>query len=488
MMAVVSLSLVSEMLGDRRHHRQAEAQLREHARGLSMLVTPLLGSGERAATRSAELEQALRPSMGSFGIVAIEIHRFVGEVPQSVLELGLGPQVMPPQRALDPEGTSTVTREGLVVVDRPLRTFGAPSTERPLQLRLVARPSPWTRMSDWREVALLAVGVGGVLLLLGVALLELQVLRPLARVRDAVGEVERGNLDTAVPAEGPRELRDLADAFNRMTGSLRTRVRENEAQRNRLVRAEQLASVGRIAAGVAHEVGNPLAALLGYVELLLDPRSEPKLADDQRALLERSHTQLQRIQGIVGQLLEYARPPKNSTRDVELGPSVARLLSLLRHDPRCSGVDLHVDGDERLIARVDPAVLDQMLQNLVVNGCRAARAHAERPQVVVRIDRDEHDRATLEVRDNGPGVPDEVRPHLFEPFFTTARPGEGTGLGLAISQGLALQMDGMLECHPENAQASSGGARSSGAVFVLTLPPGRARPADASNAIGDAAV
>jgi two-component system, NtrC family, sensor kinase len=477
MMAVVSLSLASEVVGARRHHRQAEVQLREHAQALNALVSPFVGAG-RASGQTAQIEQTLRSSMGSLGIVSIEIHRFVDDTPQSVLELGLVPDVPPPVRVTDPAGISTSTPDGFLIVDRPLRTFGAATQRSPSQLRLVARPSPWTRLGDWREIALLALGVGGVLLVLGVSLLELQVLRPLARVRDAVDEVERGNLDTAAPAQGPRELLELADAFNRMTASLRTRVHENEAQRDRLVRAEQLASVGRIAAGVAHEVGNPLAALLGYVELLLDPRSEPQLADEQRQLLERSRSQLQRIQSIVGQLLEYARPPKKSTRDLVLRPAVTRLLSLLRHDPRCAGVLIEVEGDRSLTARADPAILDQVLQNLVVNGCRAAHAHADHPRVVVRLRDDVADRAIIEVRDNGPGVPDEVRHQLFEPFFTTAKPGEGTGLGLAISLGLALQMEGTLECAPAETNVSG----PLGAVFVLTLPRGGAQDAGGSNA------
>jgi two-component system, NtrC family, sensor kinase len=477
MMAVVSLSLASEVVGARRHQRQAEAQLHDHARALGVLVAPMLAGTTRTIPRTAELEQALRGSIGTLGIVAIEIHRFVDGTPQSVLELGIVPTVPAPMRVIDPEGVSATTPDGFLVVDQPLRIFGTQNEPLTAQLRLVARPSPWTRLGDWRDVALLALGVGGVLLVLGVALLELQVLRPMARVRDAVDEVERGNLDTAAPVEGPRELLDLADAFNRMTASLRTRVRENVAQRDRLVRAEQLASIGRVAAGVAHEVGNPLAALLGYVELLLDPRSEPKLGEEQRQLLERSRSQLQRIQSIVGQLLEYARPPKQATHAIALGPTVTRLCSLLRHDPRCADVALEVEGEQDLEAMADPALLDQVLQNLVVNGCRAARGHAEHPRVVIHLRADTAEHATLEVRDNGPGVPDEVRPRLFEPFFTTAQPGQGTGLGLAISQALALQMEGSLEYAPPEATDSAPGA-----VFVLTLPRGRGVGAPRSNA------
>src|SRR5690606_24329222 len=137
-------------------------------------------------------------------------------------------------------------------------------------------------------------GVGVVLVLLGGVLLEAQVLRPLRVVQQAADAVAGGRLDAEVPTEGPAELAALADAFNRMTASLRRQIDENVAQRESLVRAEQLASVGRLSAGVAHEVGNPLAAILGYVELLLDPRTEPALGPEPRALLERCRTQLER--------------------------------------------------------------------------------------------------------------------------------------------------------------------------------------------------
>jgi signal transduction histidine kinase len=303
-------------------------------------------------------------------------------------------------------------------------------------------------------------------------------------VRSAVGEVEHGNLQARVPSEGPAELQALAEAFNRMTAALQSRVQEIEAQRARLVRTEQLASVGRIAAGVAHEVGNPLAALSGYVELLLDPRTQPPLPEEQRELLERSRQQLTRIQAIVGQLLDFTRPSSKTMQDVELRAASRRLLTLVEHDARCEGVTLRVEG-EAAIARADPALFDQVLQNLVVNGCRAARRGSDDPQVVVKV-RSDDERVVVDVHDDGPGVSDEVRPRLFEPFFTTAKAGEGTGLGLAISQGLVEQMEGTLACLPASEIEPLSPERSPGAVFRVTLPG--ASGATASNAPGPDAV
>jgi signal transduction histidine kinase len=340
-----------------------------------------------------------------------------------------------------------------------------------LVLRVIARPAPWTRTQDWTEVAVLTLGVGVVMLVLGIGLIEMQVLRPLARVRDAVGQVAMGNLDAAVPEDGPAELHTLAGSFNQMTQSLRERVEQIEQQRQHLVRAEQLASVGRISAGIAHEVGNPLAAVLGYVELLLDPRSEPALDDTQRDMLERSRTQIERIQGIVTQLLHYARPTRQQPLSLHVVDAAEGLVRLLEHDPRCADVDITVHGEHDVVAYADPGLLDQVLRNLVVNAARAT-AEGDTPRSVALFVTADGERTHIDVQDSGPGVPEDARERLFEPFFTTAKAGEGTGLGLPICQGLVESMDGSLVLCPKGTRPPLPEAGFPGAVFRVTLPAG----------------
>jgi two-component system NtrC family sensor kinase len=472
MMAVVSLSLATELVGGRRHEAQQHARLVEHARGLCAIVGPLLEPGAPAGLHDGRIEQVLRPSVGSMGIEAIEIHRIdrTRDRADVLVSVGLPPPLPTPDAEAD--GHLEIVGEQWVV-DQALRGFGPDRRQTALVLRLVARPSPWTRLGDWTTTLVLAGGVGVVLVVLGGFLLEAQVQRPLRAIQRAAEEVADGRLGTEVPVDGPAELAALAGTFNRMTASLRQQLEENAAQRESLARAEQLASVGRLSAGVAHEVGNPLAAILGYVELLLDPRSEPALEPEPRALLERCRTQLERIQGIVGQLLDFSRPAQGQARAVALHDAATRLLSLLRHDPRCRDVALRLEGDAGVEALADPAHLDQVLQNLVVNGCRAASQSEGEPLVVLRITT-EHDEAVLEVQDSGAGVAAELRPRLFEPFVTTARAGEGTGLGLAICRGLVEAMHGRLECLPAQACAPLRAGGSPGAVFRVILP--RAAP------------
>lgn len=483
MMAVVSLALAGEWLARRRHEANEDQRLRDHTRGLALLLAPRVAGGTPAAAERAEVEQALRPSIGSLGIVAIELHRIADAGSQQVLSLGLAPDGLPAVAVGDTVEDALAAVGEWSVVDRPLRSFGARAPQSKLVLRVVGRRAPWTTSANWGEIAVLALGVGVISFVLGVGLLELQVLRPLAQLQRGVRAVAGGDLDVRVATDGPAELRDFAAALDDMTARLAARQRELAEQRDRLVRAEQLASIGRIAAGTAHEVGNPLATILGYVELLLDPRQQPPLDDEARSMLERVREQLLRIRNLVAQLLDYSRATRVDAGAVPLRPLCERLVALLQHDPRCAGVTLAVAGQASACALADASKLEQVLVNLVVNGARAAREAAPQGRVELRVAAAERD-VTIEVQDTGRGIAPQIRERLFEPFVTTAKAGEGTGLGLATSAGLIEAMEGSLVCLEAGARPPLREGDSPGAVFRVTLRA--AEPA--SNPDGGAAV
>jgi signal transduction histidine kinase len=466
-LAVVALSFAAEVLGQRRHQGLEIERMREHTVGLATLATMQFRSG---TANPAALETLLQQELGSSrSTQAVEIFMLrQGRPAEAIATSGIpmtGIDAPSGQAAID---DSRLESDGVVIIEQPVPTF-SPSGNQAV-LRLTARAATWTGAADWQAILFVAFGVAVLLSLLGALLLELQVLRPLRALEEGVARVKAGDLSVQLEHDGAAELHRVAQGFNEMTEALEAQRNALRDQGVELRRNEHLADVGRLAAGVAHEVGNPLAALLGYVEFLLDPRAEPPLSDEQRGLLERIRKQTVRIQDIVGQLLDYSRERKLEPAALPTGELASEVMSLLRANTELTGLEVEVVGARDAEVWADPKLLTQILLNLGVNAAKAAASGGEevpRVQIAIReLDR----QVAIEVRDNGPGVPDDLRERIFEPFFTTRAAGEGTGLGLAISVGLADVMGATLECAPE---ASLLG----GACFVLTVP--RPTPADA---------
>lgn len=456
-MAVVSLSLTTEWLGQRRHGQREFERLHSHARAVAVLAARSFRGGdfERAA-----LEELLRDSAAQLGTASYELHRQRAEggfeqIASVGVHAGFDGLPAPGAGGRDGLDDQLLARWNLIVVD-----VAVPAAEGGLVLRLIAEHSPWTRGSAWRETLLVAGGVGLVLLVLGGLLLEIQVLRPMRALEYTVAAVGSGQLDSEAPTDGPKELGQLAAAFNRMTASLRGQQRTLASQREDLQRAEQLATLGRLSAGIAHEVGNPLAAIVGYAELL---RDEDGLSPEGRDVVARIQRQAERIQGIVAQLLDYSRPAREQLETLDLGPRIAELLALLRADPRGAGVEVELIDTGELAAVADGSLVDQIVLNLLLNAAGAAARGQPPPRVCARLHRVD-ERACIDIEDSGPGVDAALREQLFEPFFTTEPAGAGTGLGLAISRGLAERMAASLTCLEARSELG-------GAVFRVSLPP-----------------
>jgi signal transduction histidine kinase len=234
---------------------------------------------------------------------------------------------------------------------------------------------------------------------------------------------------------------------------------ETVEQRSRLeaelVATDRLATVGKLASGVAHEVGNPLSGILGYLSVL---RSRSAGNASVNEVIERIEGEVQRIDGIVRALLEMGRPSRGKAALVELKPIVEACIRLVKASSQSSSTTQLI-CEPNLQARAEPGPLSQVLVNLLMNANQATRGEGA-IRVTVSTSASS---ATIEVEDDGPGLPPEVLPKLFTPFFTTKPPGQGTGLGLAVSRHLLAQFDGKLEAF----HGASGGAR-----FVVTLPAG----------------
>ncbi|BDG03203.1 sensor histidine kinase [Anaeromyxobacter oryzae] len=265
---------------------------------------------------------------------------------------------------------------------------------------------------------------------------------PVAQLSAGAARIAAGDLDARIEVSGAPELVSLARQWNAMTAALRD-------HQEKLVRSEKLAGIGRLAAGVAHEINNPLGVILGYAKLLRK-RADGVLAEDLAVVEEEAL----RAKEIVDGLLDLSRPlPPPGTDPVDLRVLADDVVARLRDARLLDGVAVSVDGVARAPGHAEK--LRQVLVNLVLNAAEAAGAGG---RVAVRVGgRD--GAAEVAVEDSGPGIPDAARAKLFEPFFTT-KP-RGTGLGLAVSRAIARAHGGEL---------AAGDAPGGGARFALTLP------------------
>jgi two-component system NtrC family sensor kinase len=337
-----------------------------------------------------------------------------------------------------------------------------------------ARAAPLIRLS-----ALYMSLVGLALLVLSYFALTRLIVGPLDGLSRAARRVAAGTRHLEVPPSGVRELVELGDSFRTMTErllseeeALRKKIDEveettkslREAQ-DSLVRSERLASVGRLAAGLAHEVGNPIAAILGMQDLLLDGG----LNDiEQRDFIGRMKKETERIHAILRDLLDFARPGAAVlTQTKEHGnveTAIYDTATLLGPQQSMRDVDLAVDVHPDLPpVTLSREHLVQVLLNLLLN---AADACQKGGRVAVRAFASERG-VRIAVEDNGPGVATAVRGSLFEPFVTTKEVGKGTGLGLAVCRGLVESAGGSIALDRDY---------HAGARFIVDLPRSAADP------------
>jgi len=313
------------------------------------------------------------------------------------------------------------------------------------------------------------------------------VLDPIDRVVEATEAIANGDLTRRVPQGATIELARLARSINRMT----SRLLEEQAQRGHL---EKVASVGRLAAGVAHEIGNPLGAIDGYAHLLRRSMNGNADAVDAIAGIERESARIDRI---MRGMLDYARPRRRNLEATSLNEVVCRVAEMLTDQGalRQSCLTLALD-DEVPFLNGDAHELEQVMVNLLLNAVDAMNGAGAITVVtqcvpftditdtgdrrrddpaVIAIDRQPNARVrawlrsvgelreviTLVVADNGPGIPWSESERVFDPFFTTKEPGEGTGLGLAIVARIVEGLGGTVWVRE---------AREGGAAFVIYFP------------------
>jgi len=247
-------------------------------------------------------------------------------------------------------------------------------------------------------------------------------------------------------------LRDLDD---RVIGRVVNFTDLTELRRLELAsrRSERLATVGELAAGVAHEIRNPLASISGSIELL---RAAPQVSDDDRTLMNIVHREIQRLNVLIGDLLDYANPRPSQPVDFDLGVMVRETVQVARADQNFAAVELTCEADEPLPITADPAKLRQVLWNLLRNASDAAATGGKHVRLEARAG---DDGPSIAVIDDGPGIPKDKIARIFDPFFTTKQ--KGTGLGLATCHAIVTEHGGRIDVES---------APGEGTKMVVRLP------------------
>ena len=335
------------------------------------------------------------------------------------------------------------------------------------ELALDVRASYRTAIvSAWVNAALALI-----LLVTSIRLFYKWFAEPLQILVQGSREVTKGKYSHRIHLDTHDELGELADAMNDMTAQfqqtrddLDRQVRERTKQ---VVRSEQLASVGFLAAGVSHEINNPLASIAlcseslesRLAELFVEvdeARSEDvKVVHDYLQMIQREAF---RCKQITEKLLDFARMGDSQRHNTELRDLVEGVIEMVQHLGKYQDKNLELVAGDPVIVQVNAQEFKQVVLNLITNGLESLDAGGK---VRVSVDR-QGDQAQITVEDDGCGMTDEVRKHLFEPFYTRRHNGQGTGLGLSITYRIVEEHNGHID-------VTSGGT-GCGSRFVVALP------------------
>ena len=411
---------------------------------LLSLVTARLDESESAEeqrTRAIGLAQALASGAGSEGEGLSE------ESVASLIEDGLAERI----EIHDPRGL----RRSWGVLEGQLDASMTSATGAEIRVWV---PAGGRGDAARRSLFLFYLGLtAATVLLLTYVLLTYFIVRPIDRLRLASERLASGRLRTSVPVQGAAEVARLAATFNEMAAqiredrvSLQERLEELEhttaeltTAQEQLIRSARLAAVGRLSAGVAHEIGNPLAAIRGLLDLMQTGDLSP---EEEKEFISRIERESERIHHTIRDLLDFSRSEPSQEGRIESSADIAEVVSdtvkLIDRQSRFRDIEIALGLDEGLPrVRGDHERLRQLLLNLLFN---AADALSGKGRIEVRA-RNGDGAVELVVADDGPGIDRAILDQVFDPFVTTKAAGQGTGLGLAVCHTIVERLGGTIE-------------------------------------------
>jgi len=279
----------------------------------------------------------------------------------------------------------------------------------------------------------------------------------------------------ALPESSKNEIGDLTRSLSHMLKRLDENKRELQSHisslekanrdlrqaQDEIIRSEKLASVGRLAAGIAHEIGNPIGIILGYLELL----SSGDISEaDKKDFLNRIESEITRVNGIIRQLLDFSRPSSGEPEKTMVHNLVKSTLAMLEPQPMMEGVrttlELNAQKDTVL---ADPNQLQQVFLNIIMNAADALAEGKGKEGIKHLKIRSEKTEGSIELRfsDNGPGIVEKELLRIFDPFYTTKEPGKGTGLGLSVCYRIVEGLGGTIRAESKPGE---------GATIIVSLP------------------
>lgn len=334
-------------------------------------------------------------------------------------------------------------------------------------LHYILLASTEARLAAFAETraTLALLSVGGIVV--GTAIVWFfirRITRPLTALRDTAEAVGRGDFSRRIEAVSNDEFGDLAKAFNQMTSNLHTsraeleramqQVKMTQAQ---LIQSEKLSAVGQFVAGVAHELNNPLTAVVGYSELLQQSAADEKTRGFHDRIAKSAH----RCHKIVQNLLSFARQHPPERKRVNLHTALDEVLEIMAYELRTGNVTIIREFAPHLPPILaDGHQLQQVFINILSNARQAIEPFERDGRIVIRTWH-AGDSVGLSFRDNGPGIRPENLARIFDPFFTTKPVGKGTGLGLSLCYGIIEEHGGKISASSEPGH---------GATFTIELP------------------
>ncbi|MGB8918046.1 MAG: ATP-binding protein [Candidatus Sulfotelmatobacter sp.] len=319
--------------------------------------------------------------------------------------------------------------------------------------------------------------------------------KPIKALKNGTQHLSEGELGYQIEVRSQDEVGDLAKSFNEMSLQLRAaneeivtwaktledrvdqKTKELRSAHDHMLHVEKMASLGKMAAVVAHEVNNPLSGILTYSKLIrkwvASGQTEHEKRDEAMQCLELIATESRRCGELIKNLLSLSRTAPMNVQSTDLHAVIDRCLLLVRHQLELGAIELQLRLAEDL-PRVpcDPAQIEQVLIALIMNAIDAM-PRGGNLWIETRLSNDEAE-IEITVRDDGAGISPDVLPHIFEPFLTTKESGHGVGLGLAISRGIVERHNGRIEVASELGR---------GTTFTITLPSEAANASLAS--VGD---